>query len=115
MIRPDEDPPGGTANMRISFSESGGVAYFPGLNKPNTIEVDALPECDQQELRQLVAASRFFALPEGRRPARALRGMQHYTLTISEGDRERTVCVPAPVESGPLQGLMQCVKRHVAG
>ncbi|MEN5028706.1 protealysin inhibitor emfourin [Pseudomonas sp. Ps21-P2] len=101
--------------MRISFSESGGVAYFPGLNKPNTIEVDALPEGDQKELRQLVDASEFFALPEGRHPARALRGMQHYTLTISEGDRERTVCVPAPVESGPLQGLMQCVRRHVSG
>jgi hypothetical protein len=115
MIRHGHLAKEGATNMRISFSESGGVAYFPGLSKPNTIEVDALPEPDQQELRQLVDASRFFALPEGRRPARALRGMQHYTLTISEGDRERTVCVPAPVESGPLQGLMQCVRRHVSG
>jgi hypothetical protein len=101
--------------MRISFSESGGVAYFPGLNKPNTIDVDALPQCDQQELRQLVEACEFFALPEGQRPTRGVPGMQHYTLSISEGDRHRTVCVPAPVQSGPLQGLVQCVRRHVVG
>ena len=40
--------------MRISIKESGGAAYFPGLAKPRTVELDSLPEPDQQELRQLI-------------------------------------------------------------
>jgi hypothetical protein len=99
--------------MRISFSESGGVAFFPGLSKPRLLDVETLPEAQQQELRALVEAARFFALPQST-PARATpRGLQQYTLTISEGERQRTVCVPAPVTSGPLQGLLQCVRRHI--
>jgi hypothetical protein len=100
--------------MRISFCETGGVAFFPGLSKPRTLEVDSLPGPDQQELRQLVEASRFFALPESRRATRGPRGAQQYTLTVSEGEREHTVCLLAPVEAGPLQGLVQCVRKHVA-
>ncbi len=99
--------------MRISYRETGGMAFFPGLNKPRTVEVEALPAADQQELRQLVEASRFFALPQSREPASSPRGAQHYTLTVSEGEREHTVCLPAPVQAGPLQGLVQCVRRHV--
>ncbi|WP_040262654.1 protealysin inhibitor emfourin [Pseudomonas massiliensis] len=101
--------------MRISYSESGGVAFFPGLSKPRTLEVDRLPPPEQQELRQLLEASRFFALPESRQPKTSPRGAQHYTLTVSEGDREHTVCLLAPVQSGPLQGLVQCVRKHVDG
>ncbi|WP_263263132.1 protealysin inhibitor emfourin [Pseudomonas sp. RIT-PI-S] len=99
--------------MRISYCETGGMAYFPGLNKPRTLDVSALPAPDQQELRQLVEASRFFALPQSRQPAAAPRGAQHYTLTVSEGEREHTVCLLAPVKDGPLQGLVQCVRRHI--
>jgi len=99
--------------MRISFCETGGVAVFPGLSKPRTLEVDALPPPDQQELRGLVEASRFFALPQSEQPPRSPRGVQHYTLTVSEGEREHTVCLLAPVEAGPLQGLVQCVRRHI--
>lgn len=99
--------------MRISFCETGGAAFFPGLSTPRTLEVDTLPAPDQHELRTLVEASRFFALPQSQQPTRAPRGAQHYTLTVSEGERQHTVCLLAPVEAGPLQGLVQCVRRHV--
>ena len=29
--------------MRISIKESGGAAFFPGLAKPRTVELDSLP------------------------------------------------------------------------
>jgi len=45
--------------MRISIKESGGAAFFPGLAKPRTVELDSLPEPDQQELRQLIEAADF--------------------------------------------------------
>lgn len=98
--------------MHISIKENGGPAFFPGLAKPRTVELDSLPEPDQQELRQLVEASKFFQLPQSSTPPPGNPGQVHYTLTVSEGEREHTVCVLAPVKSQELDGLVQCVRRH---
>ena len=32
--------------MQISLKENGGPAFFPGLAKPRTVELDSLPEQD---------------------------------------------------------------------
>lgn len=98
--------------MRISIKENGGPAFFPGLAKPRSVELDALPEPDQQELRQLIQASDFFKLPQSQAPDSGKPGQVHYTLTVTEGEREHTVCVLAPVKSQALDGLVQCVRRH---
>jgi len=37
--------------MRIVFSASGGFVSIPGLAAPLTLEVEALPEAEQLELR----------------------------------------------------------------
>lgn len=99
--------------MQISITESGGPAFFPGLSKPRTVELATLPEQDQQELRQLVAAANFFQLPQSSLPATTKPSQVHYTLTVAEGEREHTVCVLAPVKSQALDGLVQCVRRHI--
>ena len=99
--------------MRISIKENGGPAFFPGLSKPNSVELEKLPEPQQQELRQLIEASDFFKLPQSTAPEPGKPGQVHYTLTVSEGEREHTVCVLAPVKSPALDGLVQCVRRHV--
>ncbi|KTB55070.1 hypothetical protein RJC98_29160 [Pseudomonas allii] len=99
--------------MQISLKENGGPAFFPGLAKPRTVELDSLPEQDQQELRQLVAACDFFQLPQSSEPAPGNPGQVHYTLTVKEDQREHTVCVLAPVKSQALEGLVQCVRRHI--
>ncbi|ROM39366.1 hypothetical protein BK648_20700 [Pseudomonas poae] len=101
--------------MQISIKENGGPGFFPGLAKPCTVELDTLPEQDQQELRQLIEASDFFQLPQNTAPAPGNPGQVHYTLTVTEGQREHTVCVLAPVKSQALDGLVQCVRRHVRG
>ncbi|CRM56763.1 protealysin inhibitor emfourin [Pseudomonas sp. 25 R 14] len=98
--------------MRISLKENGGPAFFPGLVKPRSVELDALPEQDQQELRQLIEAADFFHLPQSTLPEASNRGQVHYTLTVTEGERKHTVCVLAPVKSQALDGLVQCVRRH---
>ena len=56
--------------MRIDFTQGGGLAYFPGLNKPVTIEVDRLDASEAEELKRLVEAAHFFDLPplSARRP-----------------------------------------------
>ncbi|WP_339560368.1 protealysin inhibitor emfourin [Pseudomonas sp. EA_65y_Pfl1_P113] len=99
--------------MQISIKENGGSAFFPGLAQPRTVKLDALPEQDQQELRQLIAASDFFQLPQSTVPEPGKPGQVHYTLTVTEGQREHTVCVLAPVKSQALDGLVQCVRRHI--
>ncbi|CRM88953.1 hypothetical protein [Pseudomonas sp. 22 E 5] len=99
--------------MQISIKENGGPGFFPGLAKPQTVELDALPEQDQQELRRLVEACDFFQLPQSNAPATGNPGQVHYTLTVKEDQREHTVCVLAPVKSQALDGLVQCVRRHV--
>ncbi|KRP60404.1 protealysin inhibitor emfourin [Pseudomonas trivialis] len=98
--------------MRISIKENGGLAFFPGLAKPRSVELATLPEPDQQELRQLIQAADFFKLPQSKVPESGKPGQVHYTLTVTEEDREHTVCVLAPVKSQALDGLVQCVRRH---
>ncbi|CAI2798405.1 protealysin inhibitor emfourin [Pseudomonas marginalis] len=99
--------------MHISIKENGGAGYFPGLAKPRTVELATLPEQDQQELRQLIEAADFFQLPQSNAPTPGNPGQVHYTLTVTEGQREHTVCVLAPVKSQALDGLVQCVRRHI--
>jgi hypothetical protein len=99
--------------MKISIKENGGPAFFPGLATPRTVELNTLPEPDQQELRQLIEASNFFQLPQSTTPEPGDPGQVHYTLTVKEGQQEHTVCVLAPVKSQALDGLVQCVRRHI--
>jgi len=99
--------------MKISIKENGGPAFFPGLATPRTVELNTLPEPDQQELRQLIEASNFFELPQSTTPDPGNPGQVHYTLTVKEGQQEHTVCVLAPVKSQALDGLVQCVRRHI--
>jgi hypothetical protein len=53
----------GSESMRVVFATSGGVAYFPGLARPVTIDAAQLPEDEARKLADLVAASRFFDQP----------------------------------------------------
>jgi hypothetical protein len=52
-------------------------------------------------------------LPQSTAPEPGNPGQVHYTLTVTEGEREHTVCVLAPVKSQALDGLVQCVRRHI--
>jgi hypothetical protein len=100
--------------MRIDFAQAGGIAYFPGLNKPVTVEVDHLPKDEAEELKRLVEAARFFDLPAAvGAPARGAADYQHYILTVEDGGRRHTVRVLVPVEDPVLQELARAVQKHV--
>ena len=74
--------------MRIKFSQTGGLAYLPGLNKPVTIEVDHLDKGEAEELKRLVQDARFFDLPAAiGAPARGAADYQQYILTVEDGGR----------------------------
>jgi hypothetical protein len=102
------------AGMRIEFTQTGGIAYFPGLNKPVTIEVDQLDKNEAEELKRLVEATGFFDLPTTvGAPAPGAADYQHYILTIEDGGRRHTVRILVPVENPMLQELVQAVQKHV--
>lgn len=93
--------------MRIQFLTEGGIAHFPGLSQPVTIDTTELSEQEAAELRQLVESTNFFGLPA--RIATARRGAadyRQYTVTIEEGERRRTVQVAEPVEDADLKQLL---------
>jgi len=100
--------------MRIEFTQTGGIGYFPGLNKPVTVEVDDLDQEEAEQLKRLVEAARFFELPTAvGAPARGAADYQHDILTVEDGGRRHTVRVLVPIEAPALQELVRAVQKHV--
>jgi Emfourin len=100
--------------MRIEFTQTGGIGYFPGLNKPVTVEVDHLDKEEAEELKRLIEAARFFELPAAvGSPARGAADYQYYILTVEDGGRRHTVRVLVPVEDRVLDDLVRTIQKHV--
>src|SRR5438093_12303211 len=97
--------------MRVQFQTDGGLAVFPRLQKPISIDVDALPEADANRLRQLISAVGFFHLPGHiGTPPRGAADMRQYTITIEDGRRRHTVRVTEPVTDATLQELLDALQ-----
>jgi hypothetical protein len=94
--------------MKLKVSmESTGLGYFPGLAKPTTVDVDALPEKQSEQIKRLVEEASFFDQPrQVEDPTRGLYDAQQVTLTIEEGKRRHTVQMPNPVGDPALQALL---------
>jgi hypothetical protein len=82
----------GEEPMRVTLQTEGGVAHFPGLSKPVTIETNQLSEQDAAELKRLVDAARLSDRPaQLGRAAPGAADYQQYTITVETGDRSQTV------------------------
>jgi hypothetical protein len=100
--------------MRIQLQSEGGLAFFPGVHHPISLEVDALPASDAHRLRHLVRAARFFELPAHLgTPPRGAADMRVYTITIEEGGRRHTVRVAEPITDAPVQELVDALQAQV--
>ena len=96
--------------MHVRFKPEGGVAHFPGLSEPVTIDSDELPEEEATELKRRVEEARFFDLPA--QPGEPLRGAadyRRYTVTVEEGGRSHTVRLADPIEDPDLQRLISAL------
>ncbi len=99
--------------MRVIFQSEGGIAHFPGLSRPVTMESDQLPEQQAAELRQLVEAARFFDRPEQvGGPAPGAADYRQYTITVDAGERRHTVRLVEPVEDPDLQRLVRFLEER---
>jgi hypothetical protein len=93
--------------LRVRFKTEGGVAHFPGLSQPVTIDSDELAEEEASELKRQVEEARFFDLPaQAGEPEHGAADYHRYTITVEEGGRSHTVRLTDPVEDPTLQGLV---------
>jgi Emfourin len=97
--------------MRVEFKSDGGLAVFPGLQTPISIDVDALPASDANRLHQLLRATSFFDLPAHiGTPPRGAADMRTYTISIEDGGRRHTVRVAEPITDETLQELINALQ-----
>lgn len=93
--------------MRVRFQKGGGIAYFPGLAAPRTIDVDALSEPQRRELVGLIDDSDFFSLPLEMPAVPGAADYRTYRITVEDGARSHSVIVSEPVRSAPLARLIE--------
>ena len=79
--------------MRVQFQTEGGIAYFPGLATPQTIDVEALDEQARRELVELIDRAQFFSLPQELPAPPGAADFQTNVVTIEDGERRHTVRV----------------------
>jgi UTP-glucose-1-phosphate uridylyltransferase len=103
--------------MRLQFKMEGGIAYFPGRSSPITIDSDQLPKQESDELKRLVNATRFFALPTVMgAPSPGAADYRQYTITIEDEGKQHTVHVTDLIEDPNLQALLAYLRaRRSAG
>jgi len=94
--------------MRVELQTEGGMAYFPGLNKPVVVDSDELPKKQAAQLQQLIDSARFFELPAASRAIpKGAADLRRYTITVADGRRRRTVRLSDPIEDTHLQSLIE--------
>ena len=94
--------------MRVIFQTEGGIAHFPGLSRPVTIETEELPEEEAAELRELVGAARLLDRPAHiGTAARGAADHRQYAITIEAANRTYTVRLTDPVEDPDVQRLLR--------
>jgi len=97
--------------MRIDFQVEGGIAAFPGLAKPVSIDCERLPAAVTARLRDLVRQADFFAL-QSASTAPAAPDARRYTIAVDDGGRCGTVTVTEPIEDPALRDLVAELRIH---
>ncbi len=99
--------------MRVELQTEGGMAYFPGLNRPVVVDSSDLPQEQVAQLRQLIDSTHFFELPAASRSLpKGAADMRRYTITVEDGRRRRTVRLNDPVEDTRLQALIDFLQEQ---
>ena len=93
--------------MQITLQTDGGFGYFPGLNRPVTIDTADLPTEEAARIESKVRAAGFFERPaEARAPAPGAADLRSYTICVDDGTRSHTITVTDPVEDASLEALI---------
>jgi hypothetical protein len=98
--------------MRVTLKTEGGIAHFPGLAKPITVDTNGLASDLSARLHELVEATAFFQLPNtvGALPAGA--DMRTLTVTVEVDARVHRVSTAETAAPPPLRALVDFVRQH---
>lgn len=97
--------------MRIRFETQGGLAHFPGLNRPHVVDSEDLPTERAEELRRRIDATRFGGLPpQVGTPRAGAADYRSYTVTVEDGGHSHTVCFTDPIKDPSHQALFDYLK-----
>lgn len=100
--------------MRVIFTSEGGVAFFPGLCQPVTIDASALTDEERAELDRLIDEAGFFARGgEAGKPSKGAADYRRYTITVEEQGRRHTVKASDPLDDPKLRNLIGFMQRKV--
>jgi hypothetical protein len=97
--------------MLITFQSQGGIAFFPGLNRPRVIDTASLAAAKRSKIEGLVQAVHFFTLPKviGTKP-RGAADLREYTITVEDGTHSHTVHITEPVANPDLEELIRVLR-----
>ena len=99
--------------MRIDFRMDGGIAAFPGLAKPVSIDCEALPAAETARLRTLVERAGFFArVWKKNRPPSSTPDARAYTIAVDDGGQCRSLTVTEPIADDALRELVAELRAH---
>src|SRR3954452_16994333 len=99
--------------MRVELQSDGGIAFFPGLNKPVVLNSSDLPKAQADQLQQLIDSARFFELPAASRSLpKGAADMRRYTIMVEYGRRRRTVRLTDPIEDANIQALIDFLQEQ---
>jgi hypothetical protein len=95
--------------MLIHFQIDGGIAYFPGLSKPMTVDTASLPPAEAAKLEDLVRAAGFFTLPSRIGGTTGAADVRTYTISVEHAGQSHTVKAVEPVADPSLQSLIDAL------
>ncbi len=97
--------------MRISWQETGGLAAFPGLSRPRTVDTEELGPDARREIEDLLAAAHFFELTAAYNGApTGTRDVRTYTITVEDGGHSHTVRRPDPLQDDGLAAVVRWLR-----
>jgi emfourin len=100
-----------TRPLRIALQVDGGLASFPGLRRPVTVDSGSLSPGQAAQLCELIDRSDFFGVsPPHRSDAPDART---YTVEIEDGPRRRTLRLTEPIADPALRELVSSIRSCV--
>jgi hypothetical protein len=95
----------------LTFHIEGGLAHFPGLAVPRTIDRAAMPPREAATLQALLAAP-----PAKRGVSAQARGadQRRYVITVGTGKAARTIELREPLADAALARLVAALRRSGA-
>jgi len=98
--------------VTVTVAVDGGIAAFPGLASPFTVDGAELPPDEAAELARLVDESGFFELPEQQPAPHGGPDARTYTVTVERGDESRTLTFTDPLPNPALRQLINLVEKR---